>query len=149
MQGFVNLLCITVSAYVAVDGFYETISARLNQRPLSAQQNVYRVNDAGMARPPLSTYDAILERNLFNTRSESEPQSGKVDVASLEETKLDLKLWGTVSGTGDGDYAVIEDVKAREQNLYRSGDSIQKQLADFYTEATSGKPAGATSPSNR
>jgi general secretion pathway protein C len=122
---FINLLCITVSAYVVVDGFYETISARLSQSPLSAQQNVYRVGDTGTTRRPMSTYKAILERNLFNTRSDSEPQPGKVDVASLEETKLNLKLWGTVSGTGDGDYAVIEDVKAREQNLYRSGDAIQ------------------------
>jgi general secretion pathway protein C len=89
------------------------------------QQNVYRVNDSDTTRLPISAYQAILDRNLFNTRSTSESQAGKVDVASLEETKLNLKLWGTVSGTGDGDYAVIEDVKAREQNLYRSGDAIQ------------------------
>jgi general secretion pathway protein C len=121
----INLFCITVSAYFVVDGFYGTISARLAQRPLSRQQNVYRVNDSETTRRPLSAYKAIQERNLFNTRSTSEPPTGKVDVASLEETKLNLKLWGTVSGTGNGDYAVIEDVKAREQNLYRSGDTIQ------------------------
>ena len=121
----INLLCITVSAYVVVDGFYGTIAARLARRPFAAQQNVYRVNDSDTTRRPISAYKAILDRNLFNTRSTSESQAGKVDVASLEETKLNLKLWGTVSGTGDGDYAVIEDVKAREQNLYRSGDAIQ------------------------
>ncbi len=121
----INLLCITVSAYVVVDGFYGTIAAQLAQKPLAAQQNVYRVNDTDTSRRPKSAYQAILERNLFNTRSASKPQPEKVDVASLEETKLNLKLWGTVSGTGDGDYAVIEDVKAREQNLYRSGDAIQ------------------------
>lgn len=121
----INLLCVTVSAYVVVDGFYGTISARLTQRPFSRQQNVYRVNNSNTTRRPISAYHAILERNLFNTRSDSEPQPGKVDVASLEETKLNLKLWGTITGTGDGDYAVIEDVKAREQNLYRSGETIQ------------------------
>jgi general secretion pathway protein C len=121
----INLLCITVSAYVVVDEFYETVAVRLTQRPLAVQQNVYRVNDSDTTRLPISAYQAILDRNLFNTRSTSESQAGKVDVASLEETKLNLKLWGTVSGTGDGDYAVIEDVKAREQNLYRSGDAIQ------------------------
>jgi general secretion pathway protein C len=121
----INLLCITVSAYVVVDGFYGTISTRLAQRPLSTQQNVYRVNDSDTTRRPISAYNAILERNLFNTRSDSKPQPEQVDVASLEKTKLNLKLWGTVSGTGDGDYAVIEDVKAREQNLFRAGDTIQ------------------------
>jgi general secretion pathway protein C len=38
---------------------------------------------------------------------------------------LNLKLWGTVSGSSEGAYAVIEDVKTREQNLYRAGDVIQ------------------------
>lgn len=121
----INLLCITVSAYVVVSGFYGSIAARLVQRPLSTQQDVYRVDDSNITRRPISAYNVILERNLFNTRTNSEPQPAKVDVASLEETKLNLKLWGTVSGAGDSDYAVIEDVKAREQNLYRSGDTIQ------------------------
>jgi general secretion pathway protein C len=122
---FINLLCITVCAYVAVNGFYGALSAGLAQSPVSTQQNVYRVGDSGTTSLPLTAYKAILERNLFNTRSTSEPQTGNVDVESLEETKLNLKLWGTVSGSDDGDYAVIEDVKAREQNLYRNGDAIQ------------------------
>lgn len=122
---FVNLLCITASTYVAVDGFYGTISARLTRTPSSARHDVYRVGDTETARRPLSAYKAVLDRNLFNTRSTSAPPSGKVDVESLEQTKLNLKLWGTVSGTDGGDYAVIEDVKARAQNLYRAGDSIQ------------------------
>lgn len=121
----VNLVCIAVAAYVAVDGFYGTISARLTQKPLSAQQDVFQVGNTDTTRRPLSAYKAVLDRNLFNTRSASAPQTEKVDVDSLEETKLNLKLWGTVSGTEDGDYAVIEDVKAREQNLYRTGDAIQ------------------------
>jgi general secretion pathway protein C len=132
---FVNLLCITFSAYIVVDGFYGTISARLTQPPLSSQQNVYRVGGTDTNSRPLSTYKAVLERNLFNTRSDSEPQPGKVDVESLEETKLNLKLWGTVSGSDDGDYAVIEDVKAREQNLYRTGDAIQTAtVKEIYRE---------------
>ena len=132
---FVNLLCITVSAYVVVDGFYGTISARLTQPPLSTQQNVYRIGDADTNNRPLSTYKAVLERNLFNTRSDSQPQAQQVDVESLEETNLNLKLWGTVSGTDNGDYAVIEDVKAREQNLYRTGDAIQTAtVKEIYRE---------------
>ena len=122
---FVNLICITVCAYLVVDGFYGSIATWLAQKPLSAQQNVYRVGDTDTARRPLSAYQAVLDRNLFDTRSATAPQTEKVDVDSLEETKLKLKLWGTVSGSKDGDYAVIEDVKAREQNLYRTGDAIQ------------------------
>ncbi len=121
----VNLVCITVSAYVGVAGFYGTISTRLDNKPLSAQQDVFRIGDTDTTRKPLSAYQAVLDRNLFNTRSTATTSAAKVDVESLEETKLNLKLWGTVSGSEDGDYAVIEDVKAREQNLYRTGDAIQ------------------------
>jgi general secretion pathway protein C len=123
-----NLICITAAAYFAVDGSYGYITARLASQPTSAQQPVYRVDDTNPAHQPLSAYDAVLDRNLFNTRSAAEPRNEKVDVASLEETKLDLRLWGTVSGTKDGDYAVIEDVKAREQDLYRTGDTIQSAM---------------------
>ncbi len=122
---FVNLVCITVSTFVVVDSLYGTISARLTQKPLSAKQNIHRTGDTGTTRLPVSAYKAVLDRNLFETRSTTAPKAGKVDVESLEETKLKLKLWGTVSGSKDGDYAVIEDVKAREQNLYRTGDAIQ------------------------
>ncbi|MFO7713374.1 type II secretion system protein GspC [Desulfosarcina sp.] len=122
---FVNLLCITASAYVFVNGLYGAISTRLAQKPVPVEENVYRVGDMNTPQLPLSAYNAVLERNLFKTGSESTPQQQQVDVESLEETKLNLKLWGTVSGSSDGTYAVIEDVKTREQNLYRAGDSIQ------------------------
>lgn len=121
----INLVCITAMAYFAVDGFYAGVAARLASRPAASQQPVYPVSEANAPRQPLSDYNAVLERNLFDTRTTAEPKKEKVDVASLEETKLNLKLWGTVSGTQDGDYAVIEDVKAREQDLYRTGDTIQ------------------------
>lgn len=121
----INLLCITLFTYVVVDGVYGTMTARLEYQPERDRQHVYPIDEAHAARQPLSGYKAVLERNLFDTRSDSAPQPSKVDVASLEETKLNLKLWGTVSGNSDGDYAVIEDVKAREQNLYRIGDAIQ------------------------
>ena len=121
----INLLCITLSTYLVVSGVYGSVTATLSHPTEPEQQNVYRIGGNETARRPLSEYKAVLDRNLFETRSAATPQPRKVDVASLEETKLNLKLWGTVSGSSDGDYAVIEDVKAREQNLYRVGDAIQ------------------------
>jgi general secretion pathway protein C len=46
----------------------------------------------------------------------------------LENTTLALKLWGTVSGSATGSYAVIEDESLREQKLYQEGDRIQQAL---------------------
>lgn len=121
----INLICITLSAYFVVDGFYGTLAARLTDRPSSAQQPAYRISETDTPPQALSAYKAVLDRNLFNTRTAAEAQNKPVDVESLEETKLNLKLWGTVYGSKDGDYAVIEDVKTREQDLYRTGDTIQ------------------------
>jgi general secretion pathway protein C len=123
----INLICIIIMAYFAVDAFYATLSSRLASRPASTQQPAYHAGTTQAPLKPISAYNAVLERNLFNTRSAAAPKADteKVDIASLEETKLNLKLWGTVSGTKDGDYAVIEDVKTREQDLYRTGDTIQ------------------------
>lgn len=131
----VNLLCITVSAYFAVDGFYGAVFSRLDHKPASVAQDINRPDDKAAARLPLSAYSAVLERNLFNTRARSASAPEKSDVESLEETKLNLKLWGTVSGTDNGIYAVIEDVKAREQNLYRIGETVQTAtVKEIYRE---------------
>jgi general secretion pathway protein C len=123
---FVNLVCLTVCAYVLVNGFYGTFASSVSSRPLSTQQDDYRVRDTDAVPHPLSAYQAILDRNLFDTRTTNAPSTTtKVDPDSLEETKLNLKLWGTVTGNDNETYAVIEDVKSHEQNLYRTGDAIQ------------------------
>lgn len=120
-----NLLLITIAAYFAVDGFYQTATTGLSGPPMSESRSAFPVGDAEAAVKPISAYQAVLDRNLFNTRGEGTSQPTPVDVESLEATTLNLKLWGTVTGTAEGDYAVIEDVKSREQNLYRVGDAIQ------------------------
>jgi general secretion pathway protein C len=125
----INLICIMIMAYFAVDGLYEGVTDRLGGGPVSTEKPAYPVSDAHIPRKPLSAYNAVLERNLFETRTaasiQAKSNAEKLDVESLEETKLNLKLWGTVSGTRDGDYAVIEDVKTHQQELYRTGDTIQ------------------------
>lgn len=132
---FINLLCITVTTYVVVDGVYGSIEAMLTRRPEPGQQQSYRIGGTDTARRPLSAYKAILDRNLFGTRKDSTTAPVTVDPDLLIETKLNLKLWGTVSGSSEGDYAVIEDVKAREQNLYRVGDAIQTAtVKEIYRE---------------
>ncbi|WP_319526040.1 type II secretion system protein GspC [uncultured Desulfosarcina sp.] len=121
----INLACITLSSYMVVDGVYGNLSARLSAPPERIDRQAFNIADTGVTQRPLSAYKKVVERDLFDTRAEAAPAARKVDTAELEETKLNLKLWGTVSGSDDGDYAVIEDVKAREQNLYRVGDAVQ------------------------
>ena len=60
--------------------------------------------------------------------SHRSPESAKVDIEALQETDLQLKLWGTVTGNGQNAYAVIEDVKQRVQQLYHVEDAIQDAI---------------------
>lgn len=121
----INLICITLSSYMVVDSVYGNLTTRLSAPLERIDRKAYNMADTGVSHRPLSAYKKVVERDLFNTRADAAPTDRKVDTSTLEETKLNLKLWGTVTGGENGEYAVIEDVKAREQNLYRVGDAVQ------------------------
>jgi general secretion pathway protein C len=121
-----NLLLITAGAYLGVSAVYTISKAWLS--PVAMPQvhpgkvTLKQQDD----HPPLSRYGAITKRNLFNTRPDTEVAPAQaINIDNLKETDLNLKLWGTVTGKGRRAYAVIEDTKTREQNLYRIGDTIQ------------------------
>ena len=128
-----NFLLITMGIYLCVNAFYTFVTARLDYG-ISAGVTVNRVSSAPveLSHPPLTDYAAITKRNIFN--SSTQEQEGvpvvekKLDLENLKQTDLKLKLWGTVTGQEEGAYAVIEDSKAREQNLYRAGDTIQNAV---------------------
>jgi general secretion pathway protein C len=122
-----NILLITLGVYLCVNAFYTIVVSRLDSGTFSrAPQD--QVSPAPVERPspPLTAYKAITKRNIFNTgTAEAASAAEKIDIEKLKETDLQLKLWGTVIGQNERAYAVIEDTKAREQNLYRAGDTVQ------------------------
>ncbi len=128
-----NFLLITVGVYLCVNAFYTFVTARLDYG-ISAGVTVNRVlsTPAALSQPPLADYIAITKRNIFNSSTQEQEAAPvvdkKLDLEKLKQTDLKLKLWGTVTGQDEGTYAVIEDTKAREQNLYRAGDTIQKAV---------------------
>ena len=120
-----NLLFIGAIVYFGVNAFYLTTAARLeSESPLPAMQQQAAKNQEQRSRP-FSHYNAIVSRNLFDTKASVETTPKAVDVEGLEQTRLKLKLWGTVSGDEKEAYAVIEEGANRTQNLYRVGDTIQ------------------------
>jgi len=127
-----NFLFITAGIFLGVSTFYTMITARLDYGT-SSRVSASQVTETPVeyTQAPLSDYKAITSRNIFNSGTEavaSAPKNEKVDIEKLKETDLKLKLWGTVTGQDKRTYAVIEDSKAREQNLYRAGDSIQNAV---------------------
>ena len=128
-----NFLLVTVGIYLCVNAFYTFVTARLDYG-ISAGAAVTRdlSSPAARSHPPLADYTAITKRNIFNSSTQEQEAAPvvdkKLDLEKLKQTDLKLKLWGTVTGQNKRAYAVIEDTKAREQNLYRAGDSIQKAV---------------------
>jgi general secretion pathway protein C len=121
-----NLLLMGAAVYVGVNTFYMVTSANLERlEPVPAETSGNQL-PAAERRYPLSHYSAIAARNLFKTKTDpGGTVPAAVNVEALEQTQLKLKLWGTVTGTGEKDYAVIEEAGQRKQNLYRVGDTIQ------------------------
>jgi general secretion pathway protein C len=128
-----NFLLVTIGIYLCVNAFYTFVTARLDYG-ISAGPAVTRdlSSPAALSHPPLADYTAITKRNIFNSNTQEQKAAPvvdkKLDLEKLKQTDLKLKLWGTVTGQNKGAYAVIEDTKAREQNLYRAGDTIQKAV---------------------
>ena len=122
-----NILLVTAAVYIGVDGFYNVMSARMDvfEPPPPVSQTVVSKEREGSR--PLSYYLVITDRNLFHTQSDATKEIKKetLQIDNLKQTELKLKLWGTVTGSEDRAYAVIEDQTAREQNLYKIGDEIQ------------------------
>jgi general secretion pathway protein C len=126
-----NFLLVTAAVYLCVNVFYTIVTAQLDYA-LSTGVKPVRTAASQVERShaPLADYDAIKKRNIFNTSTgKAAPVvEKKMDLENLKETSLKLKLWGTVTGKDETAYAVIEDSKAREQNLYRAGDTIQNAI---------------------
>jgi general secretion pathway protein C len=126
----INLLFLTGASYLGVSIFYQVLGAKFDVVSPSMETIQTKEDATRESVKPLSEYKAIEERNLFklpeNRAAALEP--AKVDIEALEETKLQLKLWGTVTGNGQNAYAVIEDTQQRVQQLYHIEDAIQNAI---------------------
>jgi general secretion pathway protein C len=127
---FINLLLLTGAAYLGVSSFYKVVGAKFEVISPSIEDSEKKAAPTRKSVKPLSEYKAIETRNLFRLADKQvgTPESAKVDIEALEETKLQLKLWGTVTGNDQNAYAVIEDVKQRVQKLYHREDAIQNAV---------------------
>ena len=120
-----NLILIGTIIYFCVNTFYGIAAMQLDpglQNPAGSSKKSDPVKKTLL---PLSHYKAIFERNLFKTKTKANLKPSSINIDTLKQTDLKLKLWGTVTGLEDKTYAVIEEANARKQNLYRVGDTVQ------------------------
>ncbi len=121
----INIILVAVFFYFSVQAFSK-ISDHRSEQNLSADSTGRQIVEPKTSlHRPFSYYSIINKRNLFNTGKKVKIHVDKVDINDLKQTKLKLKLLGTVTGNKNKAYAVIDDLKERKQNLYRVGDSLQ------------------------
>jgi len=120
-----NVLLITAAVFFMVKAFYKVAGAKIDPAPLSKAAARHVIPNEASTRHPLSDYRAVMDRNLFKTKTGTGGRPEKLDIESLTPTDLKLKLLGTVTGDEKEAYAVIEDTAVRRQNLYKIGDTIQ------------------------
>jgi general secretion pathway protein C len=121
----INCLLIVIGAYWGVDAMYQVAAAKLQDAPAPAASIKRQARPVDNVQHPLDHYSEIAKRNLFNVAGDQAKTQESVNLDTLEQTDLKLKLWGTVTGDGKSAYAVIEDTQSRSQNLYRKEDTVQ------------------------
>lgn len=120
-----NIAIITMAVYWGVKVSYQLIMTSLGPIARSKAIAMKDVSNENESFHTLSFYNIITQRNLFRTKIKTEKKSKPLNIKTLKQTDLKLKLWGTVTGENETPYAVIEAQNEKKQNLYRVGDSIQ------------------------
>jgi general secretion pathway protein C len=124
----IHLAIITAGVYIGSDLFWAIVGARLEIRSRVTSSSPATAAAATEQRP-FQQYTVIQERNLFGARGRAAapPPPARTPPAAAPATKpaANLKLVGTVVGSGDYTYAVIEDLSTKRQDLYRLGDQIR------------------------
>jgi general secretion pathway protein C len=128
----ISLVGLTAAVYLGVGAFYKIVTARMtaSARPAPAAPAAPANAEKDRFRP-LDHYEPIVDRNLFRTAAKTAPPAPKPEpepsksLDELKQTDLELLLYGTVTGDPKISYAVIRDRKARQQDLFRVGDTIR------------------------
>lgn len=128
----INVLCIVGMAYIGVNMAYDKLTPPKEPAEASAVNppDQRRKPDARPRPPVRKRMDpAIISRNLFKVKIDGSDKPAPVTTQTskpVEETHLNLSLWGTVVGpTQEESWAVIEDKSTRQQALYKVGSNVQ------------------------
>jgi len=119
-----QIILTTLIVLFTVDISLKILKSRLEVEKPSGDQGSNSLSVRKETRP-YTAYAKIAERNLFQKAVFSTQEDGGDDTGMDHPvTDLKLTLKGTVVGTRERSFAIIEDGKLRTQNLYHVDDSI-------------------------
>ncbi len=117
------LLFIALAVGLVADIVFRVVSARVTSVP-PLQTAAAEPAETPDEREPLETYRVIWERNLLKTTDQVTAVEGQMDLDSLQATRIQIELLGTVAGDGEYNYAIIEDKEKKKQRLLKVGDTV-------------------------
>ena len=123
---FINLAAFALVVYFLFSFFFNDN----NRQPIESSPKPVQT-DPGVAQKSSDSLngDLILKNNIFNSSGDLQTNSPKqvpVTQPVPHITKqLNLRLLGTVAGNEEVACAVIEDVKTKIQDMYKTGDLVQ------------------------
>jgi len=117
------LLFIALAVGLVADIVFRVVSARVTSVP-PLQTAAAEPAETPDEREPLETYRVIWERNLLKTTDQVVAVEGQMDLDSLQATRIQIELLGTVAGDGAYNYAIIEDKEKKKQRLLKVGDTV-------------------------
>jgi hypothetical protein len=120
-----SLVALSVITYTGVDTFYRVVRWQLNKVHPHEVVVQEALDAQGPDRSPLDAFKVISERNVFGSSEKASQEAKTEDIGDLEPTSLKIALLGTVTGSEEAAFAVIEETDKRKQGLYKVGDSIQ------------------------
>jgi general secretion pathway protein C len=124
-QTILKFLAVAIIIYIGVDIFYTLVSARLRQYDAKGFVAKQLPGGKSQPKPPFTHYQSVIDRNIFGSADAIADGVAAEDIEGLEPTSLKIALLGTVTGSSQNTYAVIEETNKRKQGLFRVGDSIQ------------------------
>jgi len=131
----VNLICLTAAAYLGVSLFYKALDRHLATTPVVSAAVVPQAKETRVRPKAENHYRLVLDRNLFKTKAVAAPMPEKkteLNLETLEQTKLKLKLWGTVAPSSDAAQDKDADLKAKfgpvAKALADNEDKINEEL---------------------
>jgi len=130
LQTIINIMAITVISFLAVDLFYTILGVQLSGKHTQNTGVPRPPSVMKQGKPPLDYFSPLVERNLFaSSEHEQVAQEVKEErLENIEPTSLNITLLGTVVGSEEDSFAIIEEKQGKKQGLYKIGDSIQSTV---------------------
>ncbi len=134
VKTFGRLALIALLVFAGVTIWYGRVEKKIQGPPTSAKKEMNSPLAAGkpnesVSMPAEKEYQVILDRNIFKADLElTERPAGEqsqADLENLAETKMQLVLLGTVSGSKEDARAIIRDEESQSEDIYRVGSGVQ------------------------